>query len=59
MPGNATDGDLTTRWASDWSDPQWIQVGLGSVRSFGHVQLVWENAYARGYSLYELGVYGS
>jgi F5/8 type C domain len=51
VPGNATDGDLTTRWASDWSDPQWIQVDLGSVRSFGHVQLVWESAYAKAYTI--------
>ncbi|MCW2860928.1 MAG: hypothetical protein JWP48_2636 [Actinoallomurus sp.] len=51
VPGNATDGDLTTRWASDWSDPQWIQVDLGSVHSFNHVQLVWESAYAKTYTI--------
>jgi hypothetical protein len=51
VPGNATDGDLTTRWASDWSDPQWIQVDLGSSRAFNHVQLVWENAYAKAYTV--------
>jgi F5/8 type C domain len=51
VPGNATDGDLTTRWASDWSDPQWIQVDLGAVRSFTHVQLVWEAAYAKAYTI--------
>jgi hypothetical protein len=51
VPGNATDGDLTTRWASDWSDPQWIQVDLGSSRAFNHVQLVWESAYAKAYTV--------
>ncbi|HEY0538943.1 MAG TPA: discoidin domain-containing protein [Actinoallomurus sp.] len=51
VPGNATDGDLATRWASDWSDPQWIQVDLGSVHSFDHVQLVWESAYAKAYTI--------
>jgi hypothetical protein len=51
VPGNVTDGDLTTRWASDWSDPQWIQVDLGSARAFNHVQLVWENAYAKAYTI--------
>jgi len=50
-PSLATDGSLTTRWASDWSDPQWIQVDLGSVQRFDHVQLVWETAYARAYEL--------
>jgi len=47
--GQATDGDLATRWASAWSDDQWVQVDLGSVRSFSRVGLVWEAAYARGY----------
>ncbi len=51
VPGNVTDGDLTTRWASDWSDPQWIQVDLGSVQTFRHLQLVWETAYAKSYSV--------
>jgi hypothetical protein len=50
-PTHATDGNLTTRWASDWSDPQWIQVDLGTVTTFQHVQLVWEGAYARAYEI--------
>ncbi len=28
----AVDGDLTTRWSSAFSDPQWITVDLGSVQ---------------------------
>ncbi|ONK10033.1 Endo-beta-mannanase [Streptomyces sp. MP131-18] len=51
LPSHATDGDLQTRWASDWSDPQWLQVDLGSVTSFDHVQLVWETSYARSYQV--------
>jgi hypothetical protein len=51
VPALATDGDLTTRWASDWSDPQWIQVDLGQPRGFDHVQLVWEAAYAAAYEI--------
>ena len=51
LPTLATDASLTTRWASDWSDPQWIQVDLGSVQSFDHVQLVWEAAYGRAYEI--------
>lgn len=50
-PGLATDGDARTRWASDWSDPQWIQVDLGSVTSFNHIQLIWETAYGRAYEI--------
>ena len=50
-PQNATDGNTATRWSSDWSDPQWIQVDLGSVQSFNHVQLIWEAAYAKAYQI--------
>ncbi|MBY8840398.1 discoidin domain-containing protein [Streptomyces sp. SP2-10] len=48
---NAVDGDRNTRWASDWSDPQWIQVDLGARTSFRHVQLLWEASYAKAYSV--------
>ncbi|GAB3432662.1 discoidin domain-containing protein [Actinophytocola sediminis] len=51
LPTMATDGSLTTRWASDWSDPQWIQVDLGAVTTFDHVQLVWEGAFGRAYEV--------
>ncbi|RKN37225.1 discoidin domain-containing protein [Streptomyces hoynatensis] len=50
-PAHATDGDRATRWASDWSDPQWLQVDLGRVTELHHVQLIWEAAYARAYQV--------
>ena len=31
--------------------PEWIQVDLGSKRTFNHVQLVWEAAYAKAYQI--------
>lgn len=49
--GNAVDGSFDTRWASDWADQQWLQVDLGAKTSFNHVQLAWEAAYAKGYTL--------
>ncbi len=49
--GNATDGDPVTRWASDWSDPQWIRVDLGVPRPIRTVQLVWDPAYAKSYEV--------
>ena len=45
------DDDLGTRWASAWSDPQWLALDLGSPRRVGRVSLVWEDAYARGYDV--------
>ncbi|MEU1041906.1 discoidin domain-containing protein [Streptomyces sp. NPDC005551] len=48
---NAVDGKPDTRWASDWSDPQWIRVDLGTRTTFSHVQLVWETSYAKAYTV--------
>ncbi|MFD8335930.1 discoidin domain-containing protein [Streptomyces solisilvae] len=50
-PANAVDGKADTRWAADWSDPQWLQVDLGASTPFTHVQLVWEAAYAKAYTI--------
>ncbi|MFE9252570.1 discoidin domain-containing protein [Streptomyces sp. NPDC007088] len=50
-PENAVDGDAGSRWASDWSDPQWIQVDLGERTAFRHIQLDWESAYAKAYTI--------
>ncbi|WP_051815759.1 discoidin domain-containing protein, partial [Glycomyces tenuis] len=50
-PDQATDGDLSTRWASEWADPQWIQVDLGQRTAFDTVQLVWETSYASAYEI--------
>jgi acyl-homoserine lactone acylase PvdQ len=48
-PVNAVDGDLGTRWASHWSDPQWLKVDLGSEQTVRRVVLRWEAAYASAY----------
>jgi hypothetical protein len=48
---NAVDGDLTTRWSSQFSDPQWIYVDLGARRAVERVILHWESAYGRAYQI--------
>jgi beta-glucosidase len=48
---NACDGDPRTRWSSQFSDPQWITVDLGSTRSIARVRLNWETAYAQSYRI--------
>lgn len=50
-PARAVDGDPATRWASQWGPSAWYQLDLGSVQSFDHVQLVWETAFARSYTV--------
>ncbi|MFD8203285.1 discoidin domain-containing protein [Streptomyces sp. NPDC059701] len=47
----AFDGDGGTRWSSQSSDPQWVQVDLGSVRDLCKVDLNWEAAYAREFRI--------
>ncbi|GAA3435325.1 discoidin domain-containing protein [Kutzneria kofuensis] len=48
---NATDGDITTRWSSAFSDPQWLQVDLGQNYNLNHATLTWEAAAASAYQL--------
>ncbi|HEX3766279.1 MAG TPA: discoidin domain-containing protein [Kofleriaceae bacterium] len=49
---SATDGDLTTRWASAGGvDPSWLQVDLGAVKPFNTVVLAWEAAFAAQYQI--------
>ena len=48
---NAVDGNLTTRWSSAFSDPQWLEVDLGAVYDIHSVVLYWENAYATAFQI--------
>ncbi|GGX84860.1 hypothetical protein GCM10010515_60360 [Streptomyces fructofermentans] len=48
-PGRAVDDDTGTRWASDWSDDQWLRIDLGATHRVGRVTLDWERAYASSY----------
>ncbi|MFC1424670.1 discoidin domain-containing protein [Streptacidiphilus sp. N1-12] len=48
---NATDGNITTRWSSGFSDPQWLQVDLGQNYNLSHATLTWEAASAAAYQI--------
>lgn len=50
-PGRAVDGDGGSRWASEWSDDQWLRLDLGSTGLVGRVTLDWERAYGRSYRI--------
>ena len=47
----AVDGNLTTRWSSQFYDPQWIVIDFGSVTTFNQIKLDWEAAYGKEYSI--------
>ncbi|MCX5208447.1 discoidin domain-containing protein [Kitasatospora sp. NBC_00240] len=50
-PSLAVDGSTTTRWASKYADPQWIQIDLGAVWRVTRVDLHWEAAYGKQYRI--------
>ncbi|GAA1995558.1 discoidin domain-containing protein [Catenulispora subtropica] len=47
----AVDGDTGTRWSSQFSDPQWIQVDLGSTQAICQVVLTWETASGKAFQI--------
>jgi hypothetical protein len=47
----AVDGDASTRWSSQFSDPQWISVDLGQRFAIDEVVLSWEAAYGADYEI--------
>jgi hypothetical protein len=47
----AVDGNTATRWSSAFSEPNWLQVDLGSARPITRVRLNWEAAYASAYTI--------
>jgi hypothetical protein len=47
----AVDGTAGTRWASQFSDPQWIRVDLGATATISRVVLQWEAAYATAFQV--------
>ncbi len=48
---NAVDGNTGTRWASAFSDPQWIYVDLGASAAISRVVLTWEAAFGKSYQI--------
>ena len=45
----AVDGQMGTRWSSQFSDPQFITVDLGEPFDLTELDVYWETAYARSY----------
>jgi beta-glucosidase-like glycosyl hydrolase len=48
---DATDGDPGTRWSSLSTDPQWLDVDLGSPQQICSVSILWEAAYASAFQV--------
>jgi len=50
-PDKAIDGNFQTRWSSQFSDPQWLNLDLGAEITVYKVNLYWEAAYAKAYEI--------
>lgn len=48
----AVDGNMTTRWSSNFSDPQTIQIDLQGNYAISFISLDWETAAAKDYNIY-------
>ena len=48
---DAVDGNTGTRWSSAFSDPQWLQVDLGTAQQICGIQLQWEAASGKAYQI--------
>ena len=48
---HANDGDPATRWSSEHTDDQWLQVKFASPQHLGKVTLRWETAHAAAYRI--------
>jgi hypothetical protein len=48
---HAADGLRSTRWSSEFSDPQWLALDLGEALTIARVELLWEAACAKAYKI--------
>jgi hypothetical protein len=51
IAANAVDGNMSTRWSSAYSDPQWYQIDLGQKFDISQVIIYWEAASAKNYTI--------
>ena len=50
-PGALVDGDLTTRWSSDYADGEDVTLDLGKETRVSALQLFWESSAAKDYTV--------
>ncbi|MDP8218853.1 MAG: discoidin domain-containing protein [Candidatus Theseobacter exili] len=50
-PTFAVDDDMKTRWSSNHYDPQWIRLNFSGEHILKRIDLFWENAYPKEYSI--------
>lgn len=51
VPQFAIDGDITTRWSSQFHDKEWLIIDFQKAIQFNRITLAWEFAYAKSYKI--------
>jgi hypothetical protein len=47
----AIDGDMQTRWSSDFTDDAWWQIAFAQPERLAGLQIIWEQAYGEHYAI--------
>lgn len=50
-PDRAIDGNLNTRWSTDWRDNEWWQFTFDTPQPLAGLRILWENAFAEIYHI--------
>jgi len=50
-PEYAVDGDEDSYWSSAFQDDAWLAVDLGGVKKVGRINILWETAYAKSFTV--------
>ncbi|MGL1902087.1 MAG: discoidin domain-containing protein [Fibrobacterales bacterium] len=51
-PSKAVDGNMTTRWSSNFYNNQWYKLDLGKSYPIEKIVLIWEAAYGNSYKIH-------
>ena len=49
--GAAIDGNNGSRWESAFEDPQWWLLDMAQERTFNTIQIIWEGAYGKTFTI--------
>ncbi len=51
LPMSVVDGNLGTRWSSNFADDAWVAIDLGEQYYLESIKIYWETAYATNYNI--------
>ena len=51
VPENVLDGNMQSRWSSNFSDREWLKIDLGETKEISGLTIFWEDAYAASYEV--------